>query len=180
MRVVVQHLGTLSTCQAEFDHKLATVTDTERQRVLAGIELIERFLSFGIEEECTSPAFSRTKYVGVREAAAEHNHVDILKCLASRNQVGHHHVFHIEACQIEAISHLALTISTLFADDGCLHTCAFTTVCRDTILGEFTSEVLVELHLDRLFLIVLETFGSLAVEALLAVEQIGSLVPDIT
>ena len=46
-------------------------------------------------------------------------------------------------------------------------------------MRELTGEVLVELHLYRLVLVVLETLGSTAVEALLAVEQIGGLVPHI-
>ena len=40
-------------------------------------------------------------------------------------------------------------------------------------------EVLIELHLDRLFLIVLEALLSLAVEALLTIEQVRSLVPNV-
>ena len=44
---------------------------------------------------------------------------------------------------------------------------------------EATSEVAVELHLDRLLLIVLETLLGLAVETLLAVEQVRSLIPNV-
>ena len=187
--VVMQHLGSLGTSQTEFHHQLATVTDTQRQGVLAGIELVEGLLSLGVEEEGTSPSLGRTQYVGVRETAAEHNHVDVLKGLATGNQVGHHHVLHVETGQIQAVSHLTLTIGTLLADDGCLRCCVcccatatllLPAVSRKSVLAEHTREVLVELHLDRLLLVVLVALLGLTVEALLAVEQVAGLVPDVT
>ncbi len=48
------------------------------------------------------------------------------------------------------------------------------------ILLQHTREVFVELHLDRLLLVVLITFLRLSVETLFAIEQVGGLIPGVT
>ena len=55
MAVIMQHLGALSTRESELNHQLTTVTDTQRQGVLTGIELIKRLLGLRIEEEGSCP-----------------------------------------------------------------------------------------------------------------------------
>ena len=97
----MQHLGVLSTCQTQFYHQLTSVTDTQRERILAGIELVEGLLGFRVVQECPCPSFCRTQHVTVGESATEDDHIDILQRLATTDQVGHHHVFHFESGQIE-------------------------------------------------------------------------------
>ena len=120
--------------EVEFHHQLASVADTERQGVLTGIELVECLLSLRVEEECTCPSLGRTEHVGVRESTAEHNHVDILQSLAAAHKVGHHHVLHVESGEIQRVSHFALTVCSLLADDGSLHARRRAAVGRDAIL----------------------------------------------
>ena len=114
----MEHLGAFRTCQAEFNHQLATVADTQRECVGTGVETVEGLLGLGVEEESTGPALGRTEYVAVGEASAEDNHLNLVEGLAARDEVGHHHVLHVETGQVEAPSHLALTISAFLANDG--------------------------------------------------------------
>ena len=106
--------------EVELNHQLTTVADAERQSVLTCIKLVERLLGLRVEEECSCPSLGRAENVGVGESAAEHDHVDILECFASADEVGHHHVLHVEAGQIERVSHFALAVGSLLAYDGSL------------------------------------------------------------
>ena len=51
--------------EVEFHHELATIADTERQRILAGIETVERLLGLGVVEERSSPSLGRAEHVAV-------------------------------------------------------------------------------------------------------------------
>ena len=177
--VVVQHLGPCGAGESQFHHQLATVADAERQGVLAGVELVQRLLGLGVEEEGTGPSLGRAQHVAVGEAAAEDNHVDILQRLATTDEVGHHHVLDVEAGQIERIGHLTLAVGTLLADDGCPDAALLPAVGRQAVLAEHAGEVAVELHLQGLLLIVLVALTGLAVEALLGVQQVGGLIPGV-
>ena len=169
--------------QSKFNHQLTAVADAEGEGVLAGIELVERLLGLRVEEEGTRPALGRTEHVAVGEATAEDDEVDILERLAPRDEVGHHHVLHVEAGQIHGVGHLALAVGTLLTDDGSLGTHGgvglLPSVGVQTVLSQFACEALRELHLQWLFLIVLVALASLAVEALSTVEQIARLVPHV-
>ena len=187
MRVVVQHLSSLTVVlclsvaqQAELHHQLASVADAQREGVVAGIELIQGLLGLRVVEEGAGPSFGRTQHVAVGESAAEDNHIDLLECLAPADEVGHHHVFHVEAGQIERVGHLALTVGAFLADDGSLGSAVVIVVSPlEAVLGESAREVFRELHLQRLLLVVLETLLGFAVEALLAVQQVAGLIPDV-
>ena len=165
--------------ETQFHHQLASVADAERQRVFSCIEGIERCLCLGVEEESACPTLRTAQHVGVGESAAEDNHVDVFQGLATAHKVGHHHVLHVEACQIERVSHFTLTVRALLADDGSLDACALTTVGTDAILCHRACEGSGEFVLDGLVLIVLETLLRHAVEGLLGVQTIGSGVPDV-
>ena len=178
----MQHLGTFGTCQSELHHQLASVTDTKGEGVLAGIELVEGLFCLGIIEEGACPSFGGAEYVGIGETTTEDNHIDVLQSLTTTDQVCHHHVLHVEAGKIQTVCHLTLTIGSLLTDDSCLRSTLRTLSSPrlQTILGKGTSEVLVELHLNRLLLVVLITLLRLTVETLFAVKQIGGLIPCVT
>ena len=163
--------------EVELNHELATVTDTERESVLASVELVERLLSLRVVEECACPTLSRTENVRVREATAEDDHVHVLECLTTGDKVGHHNVLHVEASEVERVSHLAFAVSTLLADDGSLDARRCAAVGRDAIALERALERRVELHLNRLLLVVVAALCCASVEALVAVEQVRCLVP---
>ena len=105
--IIVHHVCLFPVCcllfvqKSEFNHQLTSVADTQRESVRARIESFERLFGFRVVEECSCPSFGTAQHVAVGKAAAEDNHVDRFQCLASCNQVGHHHVLHVEACQIE-------------------------------------------------------------------------------
>ena len=166
--------------QLQLGHQLATVTDTEAQRVLAGVEALDRRFSCLIEEDTGSPSLSGAQYVGVRESTAEDDQVHVVECLAARSQVGQVNIFHVEACQIHRVCHLTLAVGTLVAEDRRLDTARLATVGREAIIGQLAGEVLVELELQRLHLIVLEAIAGADTAALLDVQLIGGRVPDIT
>ena len=182
VRVVVEHactFGVLRIDEVEFNHQLATVADAERQSVLACIELVERLFGLRIEEECSCPSLGRAENVGVGESSAEHNHVDVLECLASADEVGHHHILHVEAGQIERVSHFALAVGSLLTYDGSLDACALAAVGRYAVALKSALEAVVELDFQRLLLIVVASLLCATVEALLAVEQVRSVIPHV-
>ena len=189
LRVVVAEMGLvlmLRVDEVEFRHQLATVADAQRERILARIEAVERLLGLGIVEEGTRPSLGRSQDVGVGESATEDDHIDLLQGLATTNEVGHHHVLHLEACEVEGVGHLALAIGALLTDDSRLGRSLTVGIGRglpavgiEAILGERSREVGVELHLHGLLLVVGVALLRHAVEALVAVEEIGGLVPDV-
>ena len=82
-------------------------------------------------------------------------------------------VLHVEACKVHCISHLALRVDTLLSDDGGLDTRLASAVGRDAILSESACEALWPLIVERLFLVVLKSLGSLLLATLLAVEEVA-------
>jgi len=106
--------------EVEFHHQLASVADTERHRILARIEPLEGLFGLGIIQESTCPALRRTQNIGVGESSTEHDHADFVQRFAPADEVGHHHILHVEARQPQRIGHLALAIGTLLADNGSL------------------------------------------------------------
>ena len=163
--------------EVELNHELTAVADAERQGVLACIELVKGFFGLGVVEEGTCPSFGRTEHVRVGETTAEDNHVDVFKCFAPADKVGHHHIFYVEASQIERVSHFALTVGAFFPNDGSLYASSFAAVSADAILCERTFKVVVKLHFERLMLIVGKTFTGHSVHTLLLVQKVRCLVP---
>ena len=183
MRVVVQHVRLLRKFrinQIQFHHQLATVANTQRQRVFTGIEIVECRLGLRIVQESTGPAFGRTQHIRIGEHAAEDNHINIFQRLPSAYQVGHHDILHVESRQIERISHFALTVRSLFTDNGGLDAQRGTTVGVQPVLRQLTREILIKHHFERLHLIVLEACLGASVHTLLPVEQVGSAIPYVT
>ncbi len=172
--------------EVELHHELTAVADAERQRVLAGIELVEGFLRLRVVEEGTGPALGRTQHVAVGEATAEHYHVNLFERLTTADEVGHHHVLHLEAGEPQRISHLTVAVGTLFADDGG-HRCLTLSLCGRILptvgveaqRGERALEVGIELHLERLLLIVVPTLARHVVHALMLVEEVRRVVPRV-
>ncbi len=157
--------GVVVVEQTQLHHQLATVADAEREGVLAGIELVERLLCLRVVEECTCPTLGRAEHVGVGEATAEGDEVNLLEGLATSDEVGHGDVLHVEAGHVERVSHLALRVGTLLTDDSRYWATALRTgLC----LQRSTLEGPLYWHL----LIVDETLCRLAVEALATVEQV--------
>ena len=183
-RHVVEHLCLSRLVdESQFHHQLATVADAERQRVLAGIEAVEGLFCLGVVKEGASPTLCRAEHVAIRESTTEHNHVDFVERLATRDEIGHHDILHIEASQVEAVSHFAFAIGALLADDGCLRTVVGSnvaaTVEAQAILAQTAREATREFHLQRLLLVVLEAFASHAIATLTTIEQIAGLIPHI-
>ena len=158
--------------EVQLCHKLAAVAYTERECVLTGIELVESLLSLRVVEEGACPSLCRAKHVAVGESSAEHYHVDVLQSLASADEVGHHHVLHVETCEIQRVCHLTVAIGTLFTYDGSTYSRHALTVRRDAELCERAVEVRAHDHLHWLLLIVGEAFLCHAVHALLLVELV--------
>ena len=163
--------------QSQFNHQLAAVADTEREGVFAGVEVVEGRLGLGIEQEGTGPPLGGTQYVGVGETAAEGNDIDILQGLTTADKVGHRDIFHIEAGQPEGIGHFAFGVGSLLTDDGGTQSAGFATVGIEAVLRQLAGEFRSEGQFQRLLLVVLETLAGTAVEALLAVEQVGRRIP---
>ena len=158
--------------QSQFYHQLATVADAKTQSVLACIELVQCLLGLGVVQECACPSLGTAQNVAVGETAAEGNHVHVLQSLASGDEVGHGNVLHVEACQPEGVCHFALAVGSLLADNGGTDAALFTTVGVGAVLAQLTCEVLAKDGLYGHVLVVLVALGSLAVEALLAVQQV--------
>ena len=79
--VVVEHVRTLFVFgidEVEFHHELATVADTEGERVGTCIETVEGFFCLRIEEEGSSPTFGTAEDVAIGESTTEDDHVDFL------------------------------------------------------------------------------------------------------
>ena len=182
MTYVVQHLsavGVVGIDEAEFHHQLASVADTERQGVLAGVETFESGLRLRVVEERACPTLGRTKDIAVRETAAEDNHIDFVERFAARNEVGHRDVLHVKACQVEGISHFALAVRTFLADNGSADAARSAAVGVNAKTGKAAVEVGGQVEANGLLLVVLEAFGSLSVEGLLGIQFVGSMIPDV-
>ena len=89
-------------------------------------------------------------------------------------------ILHVKASQIEGVSGLTLTLRSLLTDHRCLHATRCATVSTDTVVGQLTGECLVELILQRLHLVVLETIAGTDVTALFYIQFIRGLIPNIT
>ncbi len=165
--------------EVKLHHELAAVAYAERERVLAGIEAVERLLCLGVVEECARPALGRAEHVGVGEASAEDNHVHLVQSLAAGDEVGHCHVLDIEAGEIERIRHLALAVGAFLAYYGSTHARRLTAVGVDAERGERAGKLGMEAKFERLGLVVLKTLLGAAVEALLRVEQVRGFVPHV-
>ena len=103
--------------EIEFNHELTTVADTEAQGVLTLVICLKSSLGLVIPKESTGPSFCRTKHIGVGESATEYNHVDILKCLTSRHEVGHMHILDIEAGQIQRVGHFPIAVDAFLSNN---------------------------------------------------------------
>ena len=182
MTYVVQHLSTVGVVgidEAEFHHQLASVADTERQGVLAGVETFESGLRLRVVEERACPTLGRTKDIAVRESTAEDNHIDFVEGFAARNEVGHRDVLHVKACQVEGISHFALAVRTFLADNGGADAARSAAVGVNAKTGKAAVKVGGQVEANGLLLVVLEAFGSLSVERLLRIQFVGSMIPDV-
>ncbi len=180
--VVVEHLGTESRSVAveetKLDDELATVADTERECVGAGIETVKGFACFLVVEECSSPALCGAENVGIGETAAEDDHVDILKRLATAHEVGHVDILDIEASEVESVGHLAIAIDAFLTNDCSLDACL--------AVGEAESEALEgaipacgQTKRKRLVLIVCSALSGFIVAALESVEMSRCAEPNI-
>ena len=158
--------------QSQLYHQLTAVTNAEREGVLTRVELIEGLLCLRVEEEGTSPSLCRTQYVGVRETAAEGYHINLFQCLTTCYEVSHRNILHVKASLIERPSHLTLRVGTLLTDDGSNRTLAFWTwSCLEAVT--------LQCPCYRILLVVLKALSSLAVEALLSVEEVRGRIPYI-
>ena len=88
------------------------------------------------------------------------------------------HVFHVEACGVEHIGHLAVALIALLTNDGRLHAAFCTTFKVDAKRFCRAVEVL-EIKLVGVVLVVVETLKSQSVAGLVAVEQIRSAEPGV-
>ena len=89
------------------------------------------------------------------------------------------HVFHIEACIIERISHLTVAIYALFTNDGSFNARRLVAEARDSKVGSLSGEVLGQDIADRLLLVVKETELSASFATLLSVEEVGRFHPHV-
>ena len=175
MAVVVLHARTLTVLgvdEVELYHHLATVADTETQSVGARVEAFDGFLGFFVPKYATRPALGRTENVAVREATAEHYHVHVVECFATRNQVGHVHVLNIESGIIERVSHFAVAVNAFFANNGSLYARRVVLEAGNAQIGSFAGESLRQTYSNGLLLIVVVAIFSAFFAALLDVEQI--------
>ena len=116
--------------QSQFGHQLTAVADAEAHRIFTCVKTIDGLLGLLVIKDTGSPPLGGTEHVGVGESAAEDDEVHIFERFTPRSEVGQMHVFHVEAGQIERISHLALTVCTLVAQNSRTDTAPLTTVGR--------------------------------------------------
>ena len=164
--------------EAEFHHELATVADTERECVFAGIEAAQGFACLLVVEETAGPSFGGTEHVGVGETAAEDYHVHVVEGFAAAGEVGHVHILHVESGQIEGVGHFAVAVHTLFADYGAAYARFFGTVEAQAEVGEASGECVGDAELDRLAAVIPEAFEGAFLAALVAVEKVGGTIPE--
>ena len=165
--------------EIEFHHELTSVAHTQRQCILTGIEFVQRLLCFRIVEEGSSPSLCTAQYVGIGESATEHDELYLLQRLASGDEVGHHHILHIEAGKIEHPCHLTLAVGAFLTYDGSLRTGSVVLLRFDTVLRVFTCEAGGHLPHERLLLVVVEALLCFAVLALVCVHEIAALIPHV-
>ena len=180
MRYVVFHLHAASFAiaqQAQFNHQLAAVADTQREGVGAFVEVLEGTFGVFVPQKAAGPAFGGAEYVGVRETAAEHYHIHILESFAACHKVGHVYVFDIEAGQIERICHLAVAVHALFANDCRAYAATFLAVETESARFERALETAGEGIFERLARVVLEAQARTFFAALYRVEHIRGLEP---
>ena len=158
--------------EVELNHELAAIAYAEAQGVLTAIEAFEGCLSLVVPEESSGPSFGRTEHIGVGESAAEHYHVHIVESLASRHEVGHMHILHVETGQIERIGHLAVAVHTFLSDVCSANTTPALTTQRNAARCEFAVDAGGEAVAYRLLLIVFEALGGKFLTALTAVHKI--------
>ena len=180
--IVVEHTSTLFVFginEVEFHHELATVADTEGKSVGTCIEAVEGFFCLRIEEEGSSPTLGTAEDVTVGESTTEDDEVDVVEGFTTSDEVGHGHVFHIEASKMEHIRHFAFTIRSLLTDDGSTNPRGCATIGRYSEAFKRALEGGMEVEFDGLLLVVTETLSCFAVETLMLIEEEGSGVPHI-
>ena len=186
---VVLHAGTSGACavvlhhfpfeQSELYHQLAAVADAEAEGVGEAVEAAQGLLGGLVPAETAGPTLGRAEHVAVGESAAEHYHADVVEGLAAAHQVGHVHIFHIEAGKIERVGHLAVAVHTLLADDGGAHSGFAVVAVGETARSQGAVEGGGDGVAQRLLAVVLEAHQSALGAALQGVEQIGGLEPCI-
>ena len=159
---------------------MTPVADAKGECVRTAVETVQCLFCLGIVEESTCPTLCRTKHIAIGEAATEDDEVDVAQRFPARNEVGHHDIFDVEACQVEHVGHFPLAICAFLADDSCFYATLFPTVRVQTILAEFACEAWQEVPFEWLLAVVFIAFFRLTIEALLAVEQITACIPNIT
>ena len=180
--VVVEHTSTFFVFgidEVEFHHELATVADTEGERVGTCIEAVEGFLCLRIEEEGSSPTLGTAEDVAIGESTTEDDEVDVVEGFATSDEVGHGDVFHIEASKMEHIRHFAFAIRSLLTDDSRTNARGCATIGRNSEAFKRALEGGMEVEFDGLLLVVAETLCCFAVETLMLIEEEGSGVPHI-
>ena len=165
--------------ELQLGHQLTAITDTETQRVGASVEAVERSLRLLIEEDTSCPALSRAEDIRVREATAEDDELYIIERLTTRDEVGQMHVLDVEACEIEGISHLTLTIRPLVTEDGSTDRRLRRTVGIETKVSKLTREALRSREAEGLILIAFVASLSQLFATLILVHQIRGAVPEV-
>ena len=90
------------------------------------------------------------------------------------------HVFHIEPCQVQRVSHLSLAVGPFLANNRRGKSRFLFAVGVQLHLFHFSGEVGRRLELKGLLLVVVEPFPGMLFATLLAVEQVGGTVPGVS
>ena len=99
-------------------HHLATVTDTQSERITTFKELGEHFHHHGVAQNGRSPTAAGTQDVTVGEATASGQTNEVLQVRATGQQVRHVNVNGFEAGTRKGSGHFRLTVNTLLSQDG--------------------------------------------------------------
>ena len=122
---------------------MAAVAHAQCQRVWVGEEGGKLVAQSRMEQNRFRPAFARTEYVAVAEAAARRQHFEVGKVDAACHQVGHMHVVGIESGAGEGGGHFDLSVHALFAQNGDFGFCAAVDERRGDVF------VYVKLHVGK-------------------------------
>ncbi len=125
--------GHIAIDEPEFHHELTTVADSEAECIFSFVEGIESRLCFGVVQERAGPSFCGTEHIGIREATDKHDHVHAGEVFASRHEVGHVHIFHVETREVQGVCHFSVAVHTFLANDRSLYSRRLTTVGINTI-----------------------------------------------
>ncbi len=163
--------------QSQFDHKLTPVADAKAERVTSLVEIFQRDTRLFIVFKCAGPSFCRAKHIRIGETAHKNDQVYRFERLATRDQVCHVNILHVQACQKHHVRHFPVAVHSLFPDDGSLDATRFPTFQVDPQITGPTRKM-VKVVVKGIMPVIFKTLKGQFPSTLFPVEQIGCFEPQ--